>query len=147
ERGEHDQYRDGEQGGAVQKAAAVKCLRQKDSGECAGHKDFAVREVNHEQDAVDEGIAKSDQGVDTALRQPGNDQTDPLIRGETTRRERVKRANEDQCDDNDTQDADSKIDPGKFIECTLIQDESHSFSSEYRMSQQRAGVPGSLVPT
>ncbi len=46
--------------------------------ESARHVDFTVGKVDHEQNAVDQGIAESDECIDAALGQAGHYQADPL---------------------------------------------------------------------
>ena len=65
-------------------------------GEGAPHEDFAVGEVDHEQDAVDERVAERDEGVDAPQRDAGDDEVLPLLRREATLLERQEGADDGQ---------------------------------------------------
>ena len=64
------------------------------------HIDFAVSKVDHQQNAVDQRVAKGDQGVNAALRQARHYQAHPLAERIFARHQRSGCANDHQ-DNND----------------------------------------------
>ena len=52
---------------------------REEGGHAAEHEHVAVGEVDHQQHAVDERVAKGDEGVHAALRDPEDEQVAPLV--------------------------------------------------------------------
>ena len=58
----------------------LESLKGKIAAERADHHDVAMREVDHEQDAVDQRIPDGDQGIDAAENEAGDRKAQPGIR-------------------------------------------------------------------
>src|SRR5262249_19155246 len=71
----------------------------------ARHEDLAVREIDHEQDAIDQRIAERDQRVDATLRQPKDEVTGETLGIVATRLNVVDGDDQQENDENPTSQA------------------------------------------
>ena len=140
------QHGDGEDDGQcddgvlVDEAGVAEVVGHEEGRHGAGHEHVAMREVDHEQHAVDERVAEGDERVDASLSDAVDDQVAPVGPLEGALSQGGVRADRHEDDDGDAQAPQDQIDKRQSLrevgcasatrECALVDDVARGWAED-----------------